>query len=68
MFQIASPLASDGKIYFTDENGVTRAFKAGDTFEQLAENKLNGKFWSSVAVTSKGYIFKGTQKLYCVGL
>jgi len=62
----ASPWAYDGKIYFTDENGVTRTFKAGETYEQLSENKLDGKFWSSVAVTGSGYIFKGTSKLYCI--
>ncbi|MDP4222925.1 MAG: PQQ-binding-like beta-propeller repeat protein [Bacteroidota bacterium] len=64
----ASPWAQKDKIYFTDENGITRVFKAGDTFEQVAENKLEGKFWSSVAVTGSNYIFKGTGKLYCVGL
>ena len=44
------------------------SFKAGDTFEQTAENKLEGsKFWSSVAVAGNAYIFKGGEKLYLIG-
>jgi hypothetical protein len=60
----ASPWANNDKIYFPDEKGTTRVFKAGDTFEQLAENSLEGKFWPSVAVDK--YIFKGAEKLFCV--
>jgi outer membrane protein assembly factor BamB len=63
----ASPWANNNKIYFLDEKGTTRAFKAGDAFEQLAENSLEGKFWTSVAVAGDKYIFKGADRLYCVG-
>lgn len=64
----ASPWANNDIIYFLDEKGVTRAFKAGDTFELVAENKLQGsKFWPSVAVAGNDYIFRGGEKLYCVG-
>ncbi len=64
----ASPWANNDRIYFLDEKGTTRAFKAGDAFELVAENKLEGtKFWSSAAVTGNAYIFKGGEKLYCVG-
>jgi outer membrane protein assembly factor BamB len=63
----ATPWANKDRIYFLDEKGTTRVFKAGDTFEQVAENKLEGKFWPSVAVAGNKYIFKGAEKLYCVG-
>jgi outer membrane protein assembly factor BamB len=64
----ASPWANNDRIYFLDEKGTTRVFKVGDAFEQVAENKLKGtKFWSSVAVVGDAYIFKGGEKLYCVG-
>jgi outer membrane protein assembly factor BamB len=63
----ASPWANNNRIYFLDEKGTTRVFKAGDAFEQVAENKLEGtKFWSSVAVAGNAYIFKGGEKLYYV--
>ena len=55
------------KYIFLDEKGVTRVFKAGDAFEQVAENKLEGtKFWSSVAVAGNGYLFKGGERLFYV--
>jgi outer membrane protein assembly factor BamB len=63
----ASPWVNNDRIYFLDEKGTTRVFKAGDVFEQVAENKLTGKFWSSVAIVGNKYIFKGDKKLYCVG-
>jgi outer membrane protein assembly factor BamB len=63
----ASPWANNDIVYFLDEKGTTRGFKAGDAFEQVAENKLGGsKFWSSVAVAGNGYIFRGGDKLYYV--
>jgi outer membrane protein assembly factor BamB len=62
----ASPWAYNDKIYFFDENGVTRVFKAGDTFELLPENRLEGKFWSSVAIAGDAYVFRGVEKLYCI--
>lgn len=63
----ASPWAYDGKIYFLDEKGVTHIIKAGEKFEVLAQNTLEGTFWSSVAIAGDEYIFKGESKLYCIG-
>lgn len=63
----ASPVLADGKIYITDEDGVTTVFKAGPKFESLAENNLDDYTLSSVAV-SQGQIFLRTAKyLYCIG-
>ncbi len=63
----ASPVLADGKIYITDEDGVTTVFKAGPKFELLAENNLDDYTLSSVAV-SEGQIFLRTaQHLYCIG-
>ena len=63
----ASPWVYEGQIYFTDEKGVTRIFKAGKNFELVGENKLNDKFWASVAITKDAYLMKGTENLYCIG-
>ena len=43
-------------------------FKAGEKFELVGENKLDDKFWASVAITSDAYLMKGTENLYCIGL
>jgi outer membrane protein assembly factor BamB len=63
----ASPWVYEGQIYFTDEKGTTRIIRAGATFELMGENKLDDKFWSSVAITKDAYLMKGTEKLYCIG-
>jgi len=62
----ASPWANGDRIYFLDEKGVTRAIKAGRTFELLDENRLDDRFWASVAVAGEAYLFKGDKKLYCI--
>lgn len=63
----ASPVLADGKIYITNEDGVTSVFKAGPKFELLAENQLEGYCLSTVAI-SDGQIFIRTDKyLYCIG-
>jgi outer membrane protein assembly factor BamB len=62
----ASPWVNQNKIFFMDEKGVTRAFKAGREFELLDENKLDDRFWASVAVAGDAYLFKGDKRLYCI--
>jgi outer membrane protein assembly factor BamB len=62
-----SPVVGDGKIYVTNEDGVTVVFKAGPVFELLAENDLDEYTLSSPAI-SDGQIFIRTDKaLYAVG-
>ncbi|HWT03554.1 MAG TPA: PQQ-binding-like beta-propeller repeat protein [Pyrinomonadaceae bacterium] len=63
----ASPVLADGKIYVTNEDGLTTVIKAGPKFEVLAENDLNDYCLSSPAI-SEGQIFIRTGKhLYCIG-
>jgi outer membrane protein assembly factor BamB len=63
----ASPVLADGRIYVTNEDGLTSVFKAGPTFELLAENALDEYTLSSPAI-SDGQIFIRTAKhLYAIG-
>jgi outer membrane protein assembly factor BamB len=63
----ASPVLADGKIYVTDEEGLTTVMKAGPKFEVLAENDLDDFTLSSPAI-SDGHIFIRTaQFLYSIG-
>lgn len=63
----SSPVLADGKIYATNEEGLTVVVKAGPQFEILAENALNDYCLSSPAI-SDGQIFMRTaQNLYCIG-
>ena len=62
-----SPVLADGKIYVTNEDGLTVVFRAGPKFEVLAENDLDDYTLSSPAV-SDGQIFIRTSKfLYAIG-
>lgn len=63
----SSPVLADGKIYITNEDGLTTVFKAGPKFEILAENNVNDYNLSTIAI-SEGQIFLRTaQTLYCIG-
>jgi len=63
----ASPVLGDGKIYVTNEDGLTTVVKAGPEFAVLAENPLNDYCLSSPAI-SEGQIFIRTAaNLFCIG-
>jgi outer membrane protein assembly factor BamB len=63
-----SPVVADGKIYVTNEDGVTVVVKAGPVFQVVAENDLDDYTLSSPAI-SDGQIFIRTAKfLFCIGL
>jgi outer membrane protein assembly factor BamB len=63
----SSPVLADGKIYMTNEDGLTTVLKAGPTFEVLAENPLDDFTLSSPAI-SDGQIFIRTKShLWCIG-
>ena len=62
-----SPVLADGRIYITNEDGLTSVIEAGPTFKVLAENDL-GEYTLSSPAVSDGQIFIRTDKgLYAVG-
>jgi outer membrane protein assembly factor BamB len=62
-----SPVLADGKIYITDEDGVTSVVQAGPKFAILAENDF-GEYTLSSPAVSDGQIFIRTDKfLYAIG-
>ena len=61
-----SPVLSGNKIIITNEKGLTSIFKAGNSFELLAENDLKEETLATPAVLG-GQIFIRTAKhLYCI--
>lgn len=63
----ASPVLADGRLYVTNEDGVTVVWKPGPIFELLAENDLEEFTLSSPAI-SGGQIFIRTDTfLYAIG-
>ncbi len=65
-FYRASPIVSDGRIYFLNMEGQTTVIEASDSFKILSENQLKDKTLASPAV-SEGMIFiRGDKHLYCL--
>lgn len=62
----ASPVLADGKLYITDENGLTTVIKAGPKFEVLSENALNEYCLSSPAISDGQIFLKTSGHLYCI--
>jgi outer membrane protein assembly factor BamB len=62
-----SAVLADGKIYITDEDGVTTVVRSGPKFELVSENDLQDYTLSSPAV-SDGQIFVRTASfIYAIG-
>jgi outer membrane protein assembly factor BamB len=57
---IASPVASDGKVYIVGDHGTVFTLKASTEFEILAENDL-GEVSLSVPALSDSFIYFRTQ-------
>lgn len=63
----ASPVLADGKIYVTNEEGLTTVIQAGPKFEVLAENPLNDYVLSSPAISDGRIYIRTAQHLYAIG-
>jgi len=57
----ASPIAADGKLYFTSQDGEIFVVKAGAKYELLATNPM-GEVAMATPAISEGMIFVRTQK------
>lgn len=62
-----SPVLADGKIYITNEDGLTTVIAAGPKFEVLAENALNDYTLSSPAISDGRIYIRTAQHLYSIG-
>ena len=62
-----SPVLADGKIYVTNEDGLTSVVAAGPKFEILAENPLNDYCLSSPAISDGRIFIRTGQFLYAIG-
>ncbi len=62
----ASPLYVDGRIHFFDQTGTTTIIAPGDTFQQLAQNKLGDGCMGSPAIAGKAMFLRSKSHLYRV--
>jgi len=63
----SSPVLADGKIYVSNEDGLTTVIKTGPTFKILAENPLNDYCLSSPAISDGQIFIRTAGRLFCIG-
>lgn len=62
----ASPVAFDGKILLTSEDGDTYIIKAGAKYEVMGTNSLDEPVYASPAIASGMIFIRGEKNLYCI--
>ncbi len=63
----SSPVASDGRIYLSDNDGKTYVIRAGDTFDLLATNELGERITATPAVLGDELLYRTDSHLYLIG-
>jgi outer membrane protein assembly factor BamB len=63
----ASPVAVDGKIFFTNDHGETFVVKAGPAFTLLRVNPLNARVLASPALVEGRWYFRTESELLAIG-
>jgi outer membrane protein assembly factor BamB len=62
----ASPVAADGKIYCSSEDGDVFVVKAGPAYELLAKNAIGEVLMATPAVSDGLLIFRGLRNVYAI--
>jgi hypothetical protein len=62
----ASPVAADGKIYCSSEDGDVFVVKAGPAYELLAKNPIGEVLMATPAVSDGLLIFRGLKNVYAI--
>jgi outer membrane protein assembly factor BamB len=63
----ASPIAFEGKILMTSEDGDTFVIKAGPKHEIIGTNTVGEPVYASPAVADGNIFIRGEKSLYCIG-
>ncbi len=64
----ASPVAAEGRIYFTNEAGSTLVLRADvDRYEELARNTIDEPVFASPAISGGAIFMRGAGHLWCLG-
>ncbi len=64
---IASPVASDGRIYIVSEEGTVYIISDGDEFKILEEIPMNSISMTVPSITDRMIFFRSQEYLYAVG-
>ncbi|PYV10085.1 MAG: hypothetical protein DMG23_08860 [Acidobacteria bacterium] len=63
----ASPVAADGKIYLSSEDGDVFVVKAGPTYELLATNPIGEVVMATPAISDGVIIIRGLKDVFAIG-
>jgi outer membrane protein assembly factor BamB len=63
----ASPVGVDGKVFFTNDDGLTFVLAAGDDFELLHTNDIGERTLASPALVDGRWYIRTIEHLYCIG-
>lgn len=63
----ASPVAYEGKILMTSEDGETFVLKAGPKHEIIRTNSLGEPVYASPAIADRGIFIRGEKNLFAIG-
>ena len=63
----SSPIANEGRIYVSDNEGATFVIKAGREFQRLATNNLGERITASPAVAGGRLFYRTDSHVYCIG-
>jgi outer membrane protein assembly factor BamB len=63
----SSPIASDGHLFVSDNDGKTFVVQAGRDFKLLATNLLGERITASPAITGRWLLYRTDSHLYCIG-
>ena len=62
----ASLVAADGKVYAQSTTGTCTVIKADDSGDVLAENKLEGQFFSTPAISNGVVFLRAYERIYAI--
>ncbi len=63
----ATPLVSEGRLFFLNTDGLCTVVSASPRFDKLTENKLDDQTIASPAAADGRIFIRGRKALYCVG-
>jgi hypothetical protein len=63
----AAPVATGGKVFFTNDQGETFVIRAGPDFEVLHVNRLGERVLASPALVGGVWYVRGAEHLYAIG-
>lgn len=60
----ASPVLADGRVYFTNEAGVTTIVKSANQYVEVAQNRVDGSTFASLAFGDAAMFLRSDAALY----